>query len=1017
MAFIPDEPTTPTTGFIPDEPLKTGGFIPEFSKGLVRGSLNVGAATVGTSKAATEALRKIPTWNLLFTGIERITGKTFEQEQKEAKQRIQKAAQKFPVTHRGAAAWGGRILGEAIPYMGAALAGGYVAGLPGAAIVGFSVEGDNAYDSAKAAGASEKRAQAERVVVGSINAALEALQINKLMKFHAAGKGSIRGLVTSVRGKMWKMAKQQAKNLTGQTLRLALEEGIQESLQEGVSFSAEALRGDYPKRPDGSPDIIAIGQRLGEATLGGAVAGGILGGAGAAIGATPDIARPTDVDITSTCQRIEQSGLPQHEKNLLIKQVESLRETPTDEALPEPDEVTKKLATAIEQVEVLRPAEKEAISKERGKRFGEYEEILKDTENPVVAAQIATRALAGALKIEITPAQMSEIDINTLYDRVRQSTIVSGEKLSVFEGLNKLFAIGKYKTAARIPARHEIEAMESVFGTDVVQALLAKRKQAGKAGWDKIIAAINLPRAILASYDLSAPGRQGLLLFPLVPGKWLKSLGVQIKAFVSPEYANYMDLQIKTDPYYQSATRAGLNLTRIGGMWGTEEMFMSEYSNRIPGIPASERAYVTNLNYLRFQTFKHFAQQWEGSGKSIKDYKDLAKFINHATGRGDIKKLKKFMSTLNALFFAPRLQMGRVQAIGDLFTSTSAVRKLVAADLLKFVGGGLLILTLLNMLKGVEVEPNPISSDFGKIRIGNTRIDFWAGYQQIARYIAQLIAGHIKATETGRIMPVERGDIIWRFIQSKLSPPAGLTVDLLRGETFLGKQLEMEPEIVAEQIQERLTPLFIQDLTDAIRYQGLNGAAVVAPLALHGVGAMTYPVTASSESARAKDVYAQKYFGRKWDKLGPEPQRALRAYVPQISLAEEKAKTERENYDFIAKMKEEQAAAGRKIENNLSKSVKTELNRLIIHVGGLSKHIGTNWYLNPKRYKQYQSDTQNILNKILPKIINNRMWKTLPDEVQREVLKSFIDEAKKTARLKIIQQATINDLQHTEQLQ
>ncbi|GAH48112.1 unnamed protein product, partial [marine sediment metagenome] len=282
------------------------------------------------------------------------------------------------------------------------------------------------------------------------------------------------------------------------------------------------------------------------------------------------------------------------------------------------------------------------------------------------------------------------------------------------------------------------------------------------------------------------PGRQGILLLPLVPKEWIKAVGRGYRAFASPEYAKYQDLQIKTHPYYEKLARAGLDLTRVGGLTSGEEIFMSDFAHKIPGIRASERAYVTTLNSLRAGTFYHFAEQWEGSGKTAEDYKALARFINYATGRGDIKRLKKYYPILNAAFFAPRLQMGRVQVIGELINTTSPVRKLIAADLAEFVGGGLLILGLLSMLKGVEIEKDPRSTDFGKVRIGETRIDFWGGYQPIARFMTQLISGQRKATETKRIMPVERGEVIWRFIQSKLSPPAGFTVDMLRGETYLG---------------------------------------------------------------------------------------------------------------------------------------------------------------------------------------------------------------------------------------
>lgn len=1034
-SFIPDEPVRPlerqpgalmdTEGFIPDEPLPTGlptgGFFPELGKGIVRGALNVGAATIGTLKAATELQRKIPTWNILYSGIEAMTGETFEEQQAEIKERIKLATERFPMTHSGGSAWAGRVIGEAVPYMGAALVGGYAIGPAGAAMVGFSVEGDMAYDAAIAKGASEKQAQTDRVIVGSINAAIEALQIGRLMKFHTAGKHSIRNFTRLVRSKAWKLAGKEAVGFSGGVLRVAIEEAVEEFAQEGVSISVPAiLRDDYPKKPDGSIDLIAIGERLGEAALGGFVAGGFLGGAGAMVAAGPGVAAPTKVELDSTIKRVQESKLSEDEKKAVIRDIRRIAEEgieDVDVPVVEPDDLAIKLNAAIEETEVYRPGEEAEIAKERAKRFSEYEEILKDEPNPILASHIAKGALAGTLKIEISPVNLSDTDVSSMYERVRQSTLSSGEKLDVFEGLEKL------AFRHQIPSRHEIESMGKVFGKDIVSILIKKRKVAGKAGWDRIVAGINLPRAMLASYDLSAPGRQGILLFPMAPKQWFKSVGQGYRAFASPEYADYINLQIKTDPYYKQAMKAKLDLTEIGGMWSTEEIFMSDFSHKIPGIPASERAYVTTLNSLRFHTFKHFVQKWQGTGRSAQDYKLLAGFINHATGRGHVKKLKKYYPILNAAFFAPRLQMGRVQAITDLIPTMeeirtgriSPVRKLIAADLASFVGGGVLILTLLNMLRGVDIEHDPRSSDFGKIRIGDTRIDFWGGYQPLARYTTQFLAGQAKTAETKRIIDVERGEVVWRFIQSKLSPPTGLAVDLIRGENFIGQKLEPTVSGISEQALQRFVPLFIQDVIDAARFQGLDTAAIVAPLALHGIGTMTYPIRASSESARLKDVLSQESFGQKWDELGPEFQSALREYRPQISLMEDKARSERENFDFMARMAEEQRKAANRVTRLLHKDVKKELLNLSVDIPGLSRHISSDWYLNDKRYKQYQLNTAKVLNAILPKFIKSPNWNNFDFEIRREILKSIIDKTKKIVRDNIVQQANINNLEEIMQ--
>jgi hypothetical protein len=289
MAFIPDEQTAgfipdEPSGFIPDKPeLPTGGGLAEFGKSFVKGTMDVGKGLLGTI----QTMHPDPLARYIM-----------KPKVAEAKRKIASAQERFPVTHRGAEAWVGRVLGGAIPYMGAALAGGAAVGPVGAAVVGFSVEGDNAYDDAIASGASENQAQTERLVVGSINAGIEAWQIGKIMKFAKSGKHSLKNFIRLVRKKSFKKAGKLAKNFGADVLRLSLEEGLEEFSQEGVSLGVPAaFRGERPTKPDGTTDWLAVGERLGEAALGGAVAGPILGGGMRVLTGQGGTAQPAPQDI------------------------------------------------------------------------------------------------------------------------------------------------------------------------------------------------------------------------------------------------------------------------------------------------------------------------------------------------------------------------------------------------------------------------------------------------------------------------------------------------------------------------------------------------------------------------------------------------------------------------------------------------------------------------------------------------------------------------------------------------
>jgi hypothetical protein len=226
--------------------------------------------------------------------------------------------------------------------------------------------------------------------------------------------------------------------------------------------------------------------------------------------------------------------------------------------------------------------------------------------------------------------------------------------------------------------------------------------------------------------------------------------------------------------------------------------------------------------------FDYYANIWEGAGRTMVDYKALAEFINNATGRGSLKGIEGVRPILNAAFFSPGLQIGRIKTPFSLFSESKAVRKIAAKNIVSFFSANLVILSLY-MLAGADVEDDPRSSDFGKIRFGNVRLDFWAGFQQYARAITQVITAERKTTTTGKIVELKREDVIEAFVRSKLSPGIGFFVDLIYGETMIGQEMTLDSDDVKEQAWNRLVPLFLQDMIEAIDEFGLGGAFLAFP--------------------------------------------------------------------------------------------------------------------------------------------------------------------------------------------
>jgi len=478
-------------------------------------------------------------------------------------------------------------------------------------------------------------------------------------------------------------------------------------------------------------------------------------------------------------------------------------------------------------------------SEELSKRVKYADTILKSGEG-YEAFQRSKVALRGSLPtaefvLDMAGAQMTKDDVNSLYGSIQNADLPYFTKLNTANALTKILN-------GQLPTDGELKLLENMFGSELAKVLLDMRPLSKKI-WTEILGILNFPRAVLASFDLSAPLRQGAVLFYGQYGQSLPALVPMLKAFASERVSVETNALIRSSKYAELRENAGLYIAPIGDKESTtlnerEEAFMSRWADKIPGIKQSQRAYVTYLNKLRADVFDYYANIWEGAGRTMVDYKALAEFINNATGRGSLKGIEGVRPILNAAFFSPGLQIGRIKTPFSLFSESKAVRKIAAKNIVSFFSANLVILSLY-MLAGADVEDDPRSSDFGKIRFGNVRLDFWAGFQQYARAITQVITAERKTTTTGKIVELKREDVIEAFVRSKLSPGIGFFVDLIYGETMIGQEMTLDSDDVKEQAWNRLVPLFLQDMIEAIDEFGLGGAFLAFP-GLFGAGVQAY---------------------------------------------------------------------------------------------------------------------------------------------------------------------------------
>jgi len=151
-------------------------------------------------------------------------------------------------------------------------------------------------------------------------------------------------------------------------------------------------------------------------------------------------------------------------------------------------------------------------------------------------------------------------------------------------------------------------------------------------------------------------------------------------------------------------------------------------------------------------------------------------------------------------------------------------------------------MTVLSIAKmnGAGVGDNPFSPDFGKIKLGNTRLDVWGGFQQYIRTAMQLMGRKTVSGATGKTRKIGEGfppltymEIIGRAVESKEAPVMSFATTLLKGRSPFGEKLNIPKEIV-----NRFTPMVIQDLYDI--YKDDPSVFPAGFAGIFGVGVQTY---------------------------------------------------------------------------------------------------------------------------------------------------------------------------------
>lgn len=517
--------------------------------------------------------------------------------------------------------------------------------------------------------------------------------------------------------------------------------------------------------------------------------------------------RPPEL-IDHMIESLQGSDHPEAQSLLKKLQAKKIAMTVVQEsALPQVASPVEKLINALEDAKPLSEEQKVSYAGQRSERLAEMNKV----KTPGLSGHYERIGkLAGEYdKVEMTPIQLDAQDVDHLVDAIQNNgNLKEFQKINATTGLTRMLN-------GQLPRDYERELLKNVFGETFAGTIDSKLPLIDQRR-SLVAELVNLPRALQASMDFSAPLRQGL---PLIARKeYWNSFADMFKSFGSETAFKGVQESIQANPHFELGQESGLKLTDLVN--AREEQMMSTIAEKVPGVRPSNRAYTAFINKLRQDTFSSLINDAERTGLDPKNNlhltSEIADFVNTSTGRGSLGNLEKSAQTLNNVFFSPRLIASRVKMLNPNYyiKASPMVRKEAIKSLLSVAGAGGTF-TGLGKMTGAEVGLDPTSADFGKMKFGDVRLDPYGGFQQYVVAASRLLSGESTSSETGRTTDLTKGqfgrptraDIIQRFGESKLNPPLSFALSLLRGKDYAGIPINPTAETI-----KLFTPMMIQDL-------------------------------------------------------------------------------------------------------------------------------------------------------------------------------------------------------------
>lgn len=545
--------------------------------------------------------------------------------------------------------------------------------------------------------------------------------------------------------------------------------------------------------------------------------------------------------------------------------------------------------------------EAQALRKtEKGARIGKGQSLYDEAGG----GEQGFRAKLGALKGKLTDSKYTPISVEpetekALLDSIEKSKLRPFEKLNTQNALRKVWGANP-----QAPTAADVNYIRTFFnknygeGTgDAFAEGIQKALQEGRDWKDVAAEVAGLPRALMATGDLSGGFRQAMPLGTRFPKLWANANKMSVEWAMNPTKYDAAMKEIADSPAYQLiADKMGVDLTGVGAV--QDEAFIAAgLAERIPvanvPIKAADRAYTGVLTKLRYDVANNIIEKAGGIDQFMKNIDEIygegdkaskamrawGEVINTFTGRGGKKGglLDSHMRTLSTGLFAPRLWAANIQRLNPAWYIRLAKTNPEAAKLAIQSQGTFLAMagTVLGLASaaGAQVGMDPRSADFGKIKYGNTRYDILGGQQQNIVQLTRQFTGEKVNSETGEVQTLGDGygaknrfDLALDMLENKSNPLLGFGIKLMNttdnpdSNNPLARVDQYGNDYnVATEGAKLGIPLGIQGSYETSKDVGSapKGIAMNAP-AFFGVGVQTYGTTPTKD--QGTDTNGNKTF-------------------------------------------------------------------------------------------------------------------------------------------------------------